>query len=133
MTDSPTIQRWRQWADLVALVAGVAAVGLAMWPNLAADEGGSDVGVGSSAIACIVAGALAVIGVFRAQRSPGSARIPLALGGLLLILTPFVFGGAAGYVPTLQIICGVLMLAAAPFIGPMPDELPDRDAGRSRV
>jgi hypothetical protein len=133
MPDTNTLQRRRHWADVVAIVASVAAIGLAIWPNLAADEGPAGASVGSGALASAIAGALGVLGLFLAQRSPGVARVPLALGGLLLLLTPFVFARAAGVVPTLQMILGVAMLATVPFIGRLPDELPPRDAGRSRV
>ena len=122
MPDTSSIQRRRTWADVVAIVAGVAAVGLAMWPNLAADEGPTGVALGSGTIASIAAGALAIAAVVMAQRSPGTARIPLALGGVLLLLTPFVFARSGGFVPTLQMILGALMLVAVPFIGRLPDE-----------
>jgi hypothetical protein len=123
MADMQTARQRRQWADVVAIVTGVAAVGLAIWPNLAADEG-SGVGIGSGAVATALGGALAIAAVLLAQRSPGMARIPLALGGLLLIATPFVFVRADGYVPTLQMVIGVLMVLSAPFIGRMPDDGP---------
>ncbi len=128
MADRATARQRRQWADVVAIITGVSALGLAIWPNLAADEGGG-VGLGTAALATAVGGALAIAAVLLAQRSPGMAKIPLALGGLLLIVTPFLFVRADGYVPTLQMIIGVLMLLSAPFIGRMPDDAPSRGRG----
>jgi hypothetical protein len=125
MADTAAARQRRQWADVMAIVTGVTAVGLAIWPNLAADEGGG-VGIGTAAIATALGGALAIAAVLLAQRSPGTAKIPLALGGILLILTPFLFVRADGLVPTLQIIVGILMLTSAPFIGRMPDDVPPR-------
>ena len=128
MADTATARQRRHWADVVAIVTGVAAVGLAIWPNLAADEGGG-VGIGTAALSTALGGALAIAAVLLAQRSPGMAKIPLALGGVLLILTPFVFVRADGVVPTLQVVIGVLMLASAPFIGRMPDDVPSSGRG----
>ena len=128
MADTTTARQRRQWADVVAIVTGVAAVGLAIWPNLAADEGGG-VGLVTGALATAVGGALAIAAVLLAQRSPGTAKIPLALGGILLILTPFLFVRSDGVVPTLQIVIGILMLVSAPFIGRMPDDVPSRGRG----
>ncbi|WP_284351565.1 hypothetical protein [Roseisolibacter agri] len=135
MPESSTSSRRRTWADVVAIVAGVAAIGLAMWPNLAADEGPTGVALGSGTLASFAAGGLAIAAVFMAQRSPGTARIPLALGGVLLLLSPFVFARSAGVVPTLQMVLGALMLVAAPFIGRLPDEPSElaRDDPRPRL
>jgi hypothetical protein len=122
MAEGSTHPKRRHWADVAAIVAGVSAIGLAIWPNLAADEGGQGVGLGSAALASAAAGALAILGLFLAQRSPAAGRLPLAAGGLLLLATPFVFARQAGFVPTLQMILGVAMLAAAAFVGRMPSE-----------
>jgi uncharacterized membrane protein (UPF0136 family) len=128
MTDARTARQRRQWADVVAIITGVAAVGLAIWPNLAADEGGG-VGLGSGALATAIGGALAIAAVLLAQRSPGTAKIPLALGGVLLIVTPFLFVRADGYVPTLQMVLGAMMLLSAPFLGRMPTDPPEPRPG----
>jgi hypothetical protein len=128
MADARTARQRRQWADVAAIITGVAAVGLAIWPNLAADEGGG-VGLGTGALATALGGALAIAAVLLAQRSPGPAKIPLALGGLLLIVTPFLFVRADGYVPTLQMILGAMMLLSAPFLGRMPIDPPEERPG----
>jgi hypothetical protein len=116
--------RRRHWADLVAIVAGVWSFGQALWgPTIFANQV-IDRGVGPTWLAYGLGGLLAIVSVVLAQRYRGPARIMLGLAGLILVIAPFAYRTAVWLPILTSIAAGLAMLAAAPFIGRMPRELP---------
>jgi hypothetical protein len=121
--DGATKARRRHWADLVAILAGVWSFGQALWGPAIFSMETVDRGAGASWMAFGLGGLLAIGAVLLAQRRTMPARIMLAIGGLILVASAFVYR----YPATLPIIsaaaAGIAMLAAAPFIGRMPREI----------
>jgi hypothetical protein len=116
--------RRRHWADVLAIVAGVWAFGEAIWGPAVFSSETTDRGAGASWLAFGVAGLLAVGAVFLAQRYTRPARIVLGVAGLILVVSPFAYRSPAWLPIISSVIVGLAMLAAAPFIGRMPRELP---------
>jgi hypothetical protein len=116
--------RRRQWADVVAILAGVSSFGFAIWvaPFAAGEVGGFETQNikliwGSYALA----GVLAIAAVLVSQRRAGLGRALLAVGGVVLLIGLVGFGRPEG-AAWASIIPAILMLAAAPFIGDMPPD-----------
>jgi hypothetical protein len=115
----------RKWADIVAILAAVIALGNAMWgpiifSTMQRSQPQGDPGVGYNWIAFGVGGALALTGVILAQRWPKPAKVALALGGLLLLAVPFAYRDRDLLPIMTSVVLGLAMLGAAPFVGPMP-------------
>jgi hypothetical protein len=124
MPDSRALTRTK-WADIVAIVAGVVAVGNAMWgpvifPVMQHDLPQGDPGIGYNWLAFGLGGILTVLGIGLAQRWPTLGRIPIALGGLLLVAVPLAYQRHHPVPITVSVVVGLAMLLAAPFVGPMP-------------
>jgi hypothetical protein len=116
--------RRRHWADVVAIVAGVWSFGEALWgPALFSGET-VDRGAGATWLAFGIGGLLAIIAVIAAQRYTKPARILLGIAGLILLASPFAYRHPAWLPIVTSVIAGLAMLAAAPFIGRMPREVP---------
>lgn len=113
----------RHWADFVAILAGVASFSFAIWGG---PLGIHDIGSGEARnitlilLSYAVGGGLAVAGVIVAQQRIGLGRALLALGALVTLAGAFGFGRAIGPI-WYNIVPALMMLAAAPFMGPMPD------------
>jgi drug/metabolite transporter (DMT)-like permease len=124
MSDA-THARRRHWADVVAIGAGVGAVGLAIALSgiLRGQVNDSD----RTALVCAVGGASSVLGLVLAQRAPGIGRLLVALGGLALLAAAFVFGRPVAWVWMLEMLLGVAMLGASAFVGRMPLRVPAGD------
>jgi hypothetical protein len=116
--------RRRHWADLLAIVAGAWAFGQALWGPTVFTSEAIDRGVGPNWVAFGVGGLLAIGSVFLAQRYTRPARIILGLAGLMLVLVPFAYRYAIWPPIVSSVVSGLAMLAAAPFIGRMPRNLP---------
>jgi hypothetical protein len=124
MSDTPS-RSARTWADVVAIVAGLVALGNAMWgPIIFTTMFGrlnqGDPGVGYNWLAFGIGGLLAILAVILAQKWPRPARIPLALGGVLLLAVPFAYRNWAPLPIVTSVVLGLAMLAATPFLGRMP-------------
>jgi hypothetical protein len=120
-----TSRRVRWWADLLAIVAGVCALGNAMWGPLifTAMERSTprgDPGIGYNWEAFGIGGLLALIAVVLAQRWARPARVLLALAGLMLLAVPFTYVRKDALPIAASVILGLAMLVAAPFLGTMP-------------
>src|SRR5687768_334751 len=77
-------RRARRWADLVAIIASVAAIGNALWGPLIFSTRSAavttDPGAGYNWFAFGVGGILGVLGLIVAQKRPIPGRIALAVG-----------------------------------------------------
>lgn len=113
----------RHWADFTAIVAGVASFSFAIWGG---PLGIHDIGTGEARnitlilLSYAIGGGLAVAGVIVAQQRIGLGRVLLAVGALVTLAGAFGFGRAIGPM-WYNIVPAILMLASAPFLGPMPD------------
>ena len=116
--------RRRHWADLVAIVAGVWSFGEALWGPALFSANTADRGAGATWLAFGVGGLLAIVAVLTAQRYTKPARIVLGVAGLILIASPFAYRQPVWLPIVTSLAAGLAMLAAAPFIGRMPRELP---------
>ena len=123
MADNTSRTR-RRWADLVAIIASVAALGNAMWGPLIfstmSSRTTSDPGAGYNWLAFGIGGALGILGLILAQKRPLAGRIPLAVGGVLLVIVPFFYEHKAMLPIATSVVLGVAMLMSAMFLGPMP-------------
>jgi peptidoglycan/LPS O-acetylase OafA/YrhL len=133
MTDTSGRSRTR-WADLVAIIASVVALGNAMWgpvifSTMQRDLPQGDPGIGYNWLAFGLGGLLGVLGLLMAQKWPRWAKIPLAVGGLLLIAVPFTYERHHLAPIAVSVVVGLAMLLVAPFVGPMP--APRRTSERS--
>jgi len=115
--------RRRHWADVVAILAGVWSFGEALWGPALFSMETVDRGAGATWLAFGISGLLAIGAVLIAQRRTKPARIMLAVAGLILVASPFAYRNPVSLPIIASMIAGVMMLAAAPFIGRMPREL----------
>ena len=117
-------RRKRRWADIVAIIASVTALGNAMWGPLifstTSTRVTTDQGAGYNWFAFGVGGILGVLGLIVAQKRPMPGRIALAIGGLLLIAVPFVYENRALLPIATSMVLGIAMLVSSFFLGPMP-------------
>jgi hypothetical protein len=117
-------RRARWWADLVAIIASVTAVGNALWGPLLfstlSSQVTTDRGAGYNWFAFGVGGILGVLGVIVAQKRPLPGRVAIALGGALLVVVPFVYENRSALPIATSVVLGVAMLISAFFLGPMP-------------
>jgi peptidoglycan/LPS O-acetylase OafA/YrhL len=116
--------RRRHWADVVAIVAGVWSFGEALWGPALFSRDTVDRGAGATWFAFGIGGLLAIAAVLLAQRYTKPARIVLAIGGAILVISPFAYRSPVWLPIVSSVIAGLMMLGAAPFIGRMPRELP---------
>ena len=132
-TSSP---RTRHWSDLLALVTGVALIGMVIWPgnpfanNSAAEELRFPI---ASWMTLAIAGALALGGTTIAQRwsRRGVGRTMIALGGALLLVNLFFVRDFGARSLLSLLLPGIALLAAAFGAGPMPRDL-SSDADTTR-
>ncbi len=116
--------RRRHWADVVAIVAGVWAFGEAIWGPAVFSSETIDRGAGATWLAFGIGGLLAIGAVILAQRNTRLARILLGVAGLVLVLSPLAYRHPSWLPIVSSLAVGLAMLAAAPFIGRMPREIP---------
>jgi hypothetical protein len=116
--------RRRHWADVVAIVAGVWSFGEALWGPALFSQNTVDRGAGATWLAFGIGGLLAVVAVLLAQRNTKLARVALALAGLILIASPLAYRHPVMLPVVTSLAAGLAMLAAAPFIGRMPRQVP---------
>ena len=124
MADTASHSRTK-WADVVAIVASVCALANAMWApvlfhTMLNSMPQGDRGIGYSYVMFGVSGLLGLIAIALAERWTRLARITLAVGGLLLLSVPFAYTRLPLLPIATTVVLGVAMLAAAPFLGPMP-------------
>jgi hypothetical protein len=121
--------RRRHWADLLAIVAGVWSFGQAIWGPVLFSSETIDRGAGASWVAFGLGGLLAIGAVLLAQRRTRPARLMLGVAGLILALSPLAYRSPSWPPILSSVVTGLAMLAAAPFIGRMPRELPSSGSG----
>lgn len=118
-------RRARRWADVVAIVAGVVALGNAMWgpiifTTMYRELARGDRGVDYNWMAFGIGGLLALLGVALAQKRAVLGRPALALGGVLLAIVPLFYERKPPLPLATSVVLGLAMLIATPFLGPMP-------------
>lgn len=116
--------RGRRWTNVVVLVASAWALAASMWgwtPETM-ESGARDLVTNDSLLvgAYALAGTLGFVAVFTALRLPALSKALTALAGLLL-LSGFLVLRSVDPVAVLSLgLTGIALLAAAPFMGPMP-------------
>lgn len=129
MQDRPTRRRW---ADVAAILVAIYVFVLGFYsPGFAAPRaaGWSDAVGGLWGLTAISAG-LALAAVIVSQRWIVPGRLLLAAAGVVLLLALTLLEGLGWYALVGVLLPGTVMLAAAPFIGPMP--APEEE-GRERL
>ncbi|HEX7089615.1 MAG TPA: hypothetical protein VF192_05735 [Longimicrobiales bacterium] len=113
----------RRWANVAAIVAGVYALGFAVWsPGLA---GGARLEADLRAqgwwwAGSAVGGLLALAAAVAAVRSRLLGRVLLVLAALVLLATLLAFRRIGTAALLALVLPALVMLAAAPFLGAMP-------------
>ena len=119
-----TSTRRTRWADVVAIIASVTAVGNALWGPLIfstlSNQVTTDRGAGYNWFAFGVGGILGVLGLIVAQKRPLPGRIALAVGGALLVIVPFFYETLSMLPIATSVVLGIAMMVSAFFLGPMP-------------
>lgn len=120
--------RRRHWADVVAIVTGVALFGLAIWPGPPSASEGAAAESGRPQVLWLVhalAGMMTLLGVTVAQRwglrQMGRSLIVIAAVGLIAVLFQFNQIGSRALLTVL--LPAILLLVAAFSVGPMPREI----------
>ena len=122
--DRASTERRVDWADFIAIVAAVACFAFAIWGTPLAvgeDAGGDTRDIKTIWLSYGLGGALALAGVAVAQERRRQGRLLVGAGGLVLLIGLIGFAQPEG-TAWASIIPGVLMLAAAPFVGPLPTD-----------
>jgi hypothetical protein len=123
VTDRRTRARRRRWADVVVIVAALYAILAAVWapPALGPAEAAAEAPRhGLWWWAHAVGGSLAISSIFVAMKSVIAARILAAAGALVLLAGLTAFGSITWLAVRMLVIPAILILAATPFIGPLP-------------
>jgi len=122
--------RRRKWADLVVLFASLWAFAWAIWaPPSTEMEGGAVRSLAGWWAAHAIGGALGLLSLFLAPRWRPLARVVLVVAACALLVGAFTSGRAAGAAALTLAVPGVLLLVAAPFIGPVPSPQEEERAG----
>lgn len=130
MTAVVSTERGRRWADIVAILASVVLFGYSVWGGILAGDSEAMAEVGNLGLArasSIVAGLLGVIGIFVAQRARGAGRVIVMLAGVVALIGLFAFTVVDATAMLAAGVPGLLLLVAGMFVGPMPgpgDERP---------
>lgn len=123
--------RRRRWADVVVMVVGLWVTGWAFWtPMVPPPEHEAVRDFGAFWAVTAVAGLVAVASVPVTFLSTAIARAMLVVAALVLLVGVFVFEGLTTTAVTRVIVPALVLLAAAPFIGPMPTP---EEEGRTRT
>jgi hypothetical protein len=116
--------RRRNWSDVVAIAAGVWAIAEAIWGPAVFSQNLVDASAGYAWLVFATAGALAIASVFLAQRVTGLGRVVLGIAGLLLLIISIAYERGHPLALATGLILAVLMLAATPFMGRLPRQIP---------
>lgn len=107
-------------ADLVAIVAGFASIGVSLYGAPIRAENADTAPIGLVWAASLAAGVMAILAVFLAQRSRTPARALLAVAGVLALVATLTPGGPWAMLRITHLVIGLAMLGAATSIGRMP-------------
>lgn len=112
----------RLWADVVVLVAATYALVSTVWapPAAMVAEGNPVENVPWLVAAHGLAGVLSFGGLAAAFRWPRVGRALVATGGVLLLSGLLVLDELTAVALVSLAVPGLVLLAAAPFVGPMP-------------
>ncbi|HEU4631764.1 MAG TPA: hypothetical protein VFS08_18590 [Gemmatimonadaceae bacterium] len=121
MAPTATDRRF-ELADVAAILAGVAALGSAIWGAPITFDNAYDAPISSLWGAYLVAGVLAIVAVFVAQRRRGLGRGLLAVAGLISLAITLLGGGGWVTARVVHLVLGLIMLAASTSIGRMSSE-----------
>ena len=116
----------RPWADVLALVTGVALIGLSLWPSIlvTSPEGvGGSGRPGTLVIFRVVAGITAVVAVFAAQawRRRTLARALLVAAAVVLVVALTSFRDFGAWALGTVVLPAALLLVSATAVGPLPE------------
>jgi len=123
MTAAVSTERGRRWADVVAILASVVLFGYSVWGGILAGDSEAMAEVGNLGLArasTIVAGLLGVIGIFVAQRARGAGRVIVMLAGVVALIGLFAFTVVDATAMLAAGVPGLLLVVAGMFVGPMP-------------
>ena len=124
----------RRWADVVVIVASLYSFMSAMWAPLELLTGGAGREVAETQglwWSYAVGGVLGLAALFFAHRGMSGIAKGLTAAAGLAVLAGFVTLDDLTLFAALSIgVTGIALLAAAPFVGPMPSP---EDEGRSRT
>jgi hypothetical protein len=122
VVDRRTEAKRRRWADVVLIVAGLFVFLAAIWspPGLGPDEATRQADHGIWWYATAIGGFLTLAAVVVAQKVPIAGRIMAGVAGVVLIAGMFAFAEINWVAIRMLAIPGLLILVAAPFVGPMP-------------
>lgn len=130
MRDVATARRQR-WADIVVMVAGLWVTGWAFWsPIVPSPEVGAVRDFAGWWAVSAISGLTAFASVLVTFRSTAVARVMLVIAAAVLLVGVFLFERITVSAFSRIIVPAILMLLAAPFIGPMPTP---EEEGRSRT
>lgn len=122
--------RGRRWADIVAILASVVLLGYSMWGGMLSgdSEALSEVrNIGLARVSIVAAALLGLLGIFAAQRSRAVGKALVIAGGAVALIGLFAFNTLDATALAAAGAPGVALLVSGFFIGPMPDELEERD------
>lgn len=123
MAATTTSARTRDWADFLAILTGVALVGLSIWPGGITFSNEAEAVIGYPALlwlARAAAGGAAIAAVLLAQRweRRGAARALLVGGAGLLLLALLMFRDFGARALLMSIVPAAALLVAAVGVGP---------------
>lgn len=123
----------RRWADVVLIAASVYAILSAGWAPLELIDGGRGSEVAESQglwWTYALGGALGLIALALSRRAPALAKGLSAAAGLAVLAGFFMLDELTPFAAVSIGLTGLALLAAAPFVGPMP--APEEE-GKSRT
>jgi hypothetical protein len=134
VVDRQTAAKRRRWADVVIILASLYAM---LAATFAPTGLGSPPAVAEAADhgmwwwAHAIGGTLALSSVFVAMKSVVVARLLAGAGGVVLLAGVGAFGGINWLAIRTLVIPALLILAATPFLGPMPS--PEEEGQRRKA
>ena len=134
MTTGRTETKRRRWADVVVIVASLYAFMSSFWAPLELLTGGAGREVAEQQglwWSYAIGGVLGLVALFFAHRGKsGIAKVLAALAGLAVLSGFFTLDDLTLFATISMGLTGIALLAAAPFIGPMPSP---EEEGKSRT
>lgn len=117
----------RGWPYFLTILVGVALLGIAIWPGAPSASLDADLETRNTQTLWLVhalTGAATLVAVFVAQRPQRRpwARVLLVGAGIALLATLVIFRDFGVRPLFVLLLPGVLLLACAMMIGPVPDE-----------
>lgn len=110
----------RRWADIAVIVVSMWSFGQALWGPALLSQASQDRGASTLWLIAGIAGLLGILGLFVTAKNLSIGRGMIALAGLMHLAGPFAYRNFAPLPVTFAVITGVLLLAAARYVGPLP-------------